>query len=500
MAAGGSFNFTATVTGAGETPTGTVSWTVTDPNGQAVSCAAPTLDDNGIGTCNVTDIIAGAYSATADYRGDPNYDASSGQDTMASISKATSGTTVIDNAAGVVTGGSFSFTATVSGAGATPTGTVSWTVTDPNSHAVTCAPSRLDGSGMGTCTVTDVIAGTYSATADYSGDPNYDASSGQDTMASISKATSGTTVIDNAAGVATGGSFSFTATVSGAGATPTGTVSWTVTDPNSHAVTCAPSRLDGSGMGTCTVTDVIAGTTRPPPITAATPTTTPARARTPWPPFPRLQAAPRSSTTRPAWSPVGASASPPPCRGPALTPTGTVSWTVTDPNSHAVTCAPSRLDGSGMGTCTVTDVIAGTYSATADYSGDANYDASSGHHTTAHIGSAAQTILFTSTASNAVFAGPAYSATAQSTSDLPVTITSSTTGVCSISSGQVSFDGVGTCTLNANQEGDAYWSEAVQVTQTFQVNRATPSGPFVDNIPTNATEFGTFVASVFTNG
>ncbi len=353
-----------------------------------------------MGTCTVTDVIAGTYSATADYSGDPNYDASSGQDTMASISKATSGTTVIDNAAGVVTGGSFSFTATVSGAGATPTGTVSWTVTDPNSHAVTCAPSRLDGSGMGTCTVTDVIAGTYSATADYSGDPNYDASSGQDTMASISKATSGTTVIDNAAGVVTGGSFSFTATVSGAGATPT----------------------------------------------------------------------------------------------------GTVSWTVTDPNSHAVTCAPSRLDGSGMGTCTVTDVIAGTYSATADYSGDANYDASSGHHTTAHIGSAAQTILFTSTASNAVFAGPAYSATAQSTSDLPVTITSSTTGVCSISSGQVSFDGVGTCTLNANQEGDAYWSEAVQVTQTFQVNRATPSGPFVDNIPTNATEFGTYVATVFTSG
>ena len=144
--------------------------------------------------------------------------------------------------------------------------------------------------------------------------------------------------------------------------------------------------------------------------------------------------------------------------------------------------------------------MAGDYSATADYGGDANYDASSGQDTTAHIGIAAQTILFTSTAPNAVFAGPAYSATAQSTSGLPVTITSSTTGVCSLSSGQVSFDGVGTCTLNANQEGDAYWSEAVQVTQTFQVNRATPSSPFIDNIPTNATEFGTYVASVFTSG
>ncbi len=81
-----------------------------------------------------------------------------------------------------------------------------------------------------------------------------------------------------------------------------------------------------------------------------------------------------------------------------------------------------------------------------------------------------------------------------------MTITSSTTDVCSISSGQVSFVGVGTCTLNANQEGDANWSEAVQVTQTFQVNRATPSTPSISNIPTNATEFGSYVASVSTSG
>ena len=90
-------------------------------------------------------------------------------------------------------------------------------------------------------------------------------------------------------------------------------------------------------------------------------------------------------TTRPAWPQAGASASPPACRAPASTPTGTVTWTVTDPNGQAVTCAPSTLNGSGRGTCTVTDVIAGTYSATADYSGDNNYDASAGQDTTASI-------------------------------------------------------------------------------------------------------------------
>ena len=248
LATGGTLIFTATVTGAGVTPTGTVSWTVTDPNGAAVACPPSTLDGSGDGTCTVTDVIAGTYSATADYGGDTNYGSSTGQDTAASISKAQSSTGVTDTAAGVATGGSFTFTATVSGPGVTPTGAVSWTVTDPNGHAVSCAPSTLNGSGVGTCTVTDVIAGTYSATADYGGDANYTGSSSEDT-ASVGEATSSTAVADNASGLATGGTLIFTATVTGAGATPTGSVSWTVTGPNGHAVSCAPSTLDGSGEG-----------------------------------------------------------------------------------------------------------------------------------------------------------------------------------------------------------------------------------------------------------
>jgi hypothetical protein len=498
VATGGNFSFTATVTGSGVTPTGTVTWTVNGPTG-SVPCGPSTLDDSGVGTCTVTDAIAGTYSASADYGGDSNYGSSTGQDTTASISKATTGTTVNDNAAGVATGGSFSFTATVSGPGVTPTGTVSWTVTDPNGQAVTCAPSTLNGSGVGTCTVTDAIAGTYSAGADYGGDTNYDPSSGQDTSASISKAGTGTTVNDNAAGVATGGSFSFTATVSGAGETPTGTVSWTVTDPHGQAVTCAPSTLDGSGMGTCSVTDVIAGTyTATADYGGDTNYDTSSGHDT------TAFIAKATSSTGVIDTAAGVvtggtfvfSAT---VSGPGVTPTGTITWTVSGPTGP-VSCAPSTLDDNGVGSCTITHAMAGDYSATADYSGDPNYDTSSGQDNTAHIGIAAQTILFISTAPNAVFAGSAYSATAQSTSGLSVTITSSTTNVCSISSGQVSFDGVGTCTLNANQEGDAYWSEAVQVTQTFQVNQATPSSPLIDNVPTNATEFGTYVASVFTSG
>lgn len=84
-----------------------------------------------------------------------------------------------------------------------------------------------------------------------------------------------------------------------------------------------------------------------------------------------------------------------------------------------------------------------------------------------------QQINFTSTApTDAVIDGRTYTPTASATSGLPVTITvdPSSSAICSIDgSGVVSFQGVGTCTLNANQSGDADYKPATQVQQTFNV-------------------------------
>src|ERR1019366_7028253 len=51
----------------------------------------------------------------------------------------------------------------------------------------------------------------------------------------------------------------------------------------------------------------------------------------------------------------------------------------------------------------------------------------------------------------------------------PVTFTSATTGVCTVSGSTVTFVGVGTCTINANQAGNASYSAASQVQQSFSV-------------------------------
>jgi hypothetical protein len=62
---------------------------------------------------------------------------------------------------------------------------------------------------------------------------------------------------------------------------------------------------------------------------------------------------------------------------------------------------------------------------------------------------------------------PTLSAT--STSGLTVAFTSATTGVCTVSGTSITFVGPGTCTINANQAGDATRAAAPQVQRSFAI-------------------------------
>jgi hypothetical protein len=85
------------------------------------------------------------------------------------------------------------------------------------------------------------------------------------------------------------------------------------------------------------------------------------------------------------------------------------------------------------------------------------------------VGAQNQTIAFSSTApANAIY-GDTYTPTATATSGLGVVFT--TSGACSFASGVVKMTGVGTCTVDANQAGDASWNPAPQVQQTFSVGQ-----------------------------
>jgi len=107
-----------------------------------------------------------------------------------------------------------------------------------------------------------------------------------------------------------------------------------------------------------------------------------------------------------------------------------------------------------------------------------------------------QTITFTSTApSNAVYNGPTYNVTASATSGLAVTFGTSTPGVCTVSGSTVSFVGVGTCTVTANQAGNANYAAAAQATQTFPVGQASQTITFTSTAPSNAVYNGSYTVA-----
>ena len=100
----------------------------------------------------------------------------------------------------------------------------------------------------------------------------------------------------------------------------------------------------------------------------------------------------------------------------------------------------------------------------------------------------AQTITWTSTAPTTAKFGGTYAPTATADSGLNVSITidPASSSVCSLANGTVSFIGVGTCTIKANQAGNSSYNSATEVTQTFSVSKADNSISAWSTAPTTA--------------
>ncbi|WP_164137694.1 autotransporter domain-containing protein [Stenotrophomonas maltophilia] len=144
---------------------------------------------------------------------------------------------------------------------------------------------------------------------------------------------------------------------------------------------------------------------------------------------------------------------------------------------YTVTSNPGGLTGSGSGSPIIvtglTNGIAYTFTATATNSaGTGSASAASNAITPASV----QTITFNNPGAQNYGTSPTLTAT--SSSGLPVTFTSSTTQVCTITSGgQLTFVAAGSCAINANQAGNGAFLPAPQVSQTFIVNALVPGAP-----------------------
>ena len=175
---------------------------------------------------------------------------------------------------------------------------------------------------------------------------------------------------------------------------------------------------------------------------------------------------------------------------PSGTPVGTVLFRAA---GSPISCSGgSQTLSSGVATCVTAFGSAGSRSITAAYAGSAPFAASTSSVLTQAVNQQTQTVTFTSTApAGAVVRGPTYAVSAAATSGLPVTFSSTTPTVCTVSGSSVSFVAGGTCTVLADQPGNAAYAPA-QASQSFTVARAAQTITITSAAPTNAVGAGTY--------
>ena len=164
------------------------------------------------------------------------------------------------------------------------------------------------------------------------------------------------------------------------------------------------------------------------------------------------------------------------------TATATSGLTVTFGSNSPSVCLAGGANGA-----TITFVGAGTCIIRADQSGNSNWNGAPQTLQSFTVAKGDQTITFTSTApAGAKVGGATYTATATATSGLAVAFTSATPSVCTsggTNGATITFVAVGTCTVNANQAGNANYNAAPQVQQSFTVAKGDQTITFTSTAP-----------------
>lgn len=356
---GQSVTFTAHVASASGTPAGPVSFT-----DGATTLGSVAVDGAGDANFTTSALAVGSHSLHANFNGGCASNSTSAAFTQ-TVNQAATTTAVASSVNPTITGGSTTFTATVSvsapGAG-TPTGTATF-----KDGATVLGSGAIDASGVATFSTNALGVGSHSITVDYGGDTSFAKSTSPAVSQVVNRDGSSVALTSSVNPTTYGGSTTFTATVTstGTGATPTGNVAFndngtllgTVAVNASAVATFSTAALLGGGH---TITAVYAGDTKH--ITAtgtviqavnAGPSTTVA-----------------TSLTNP--SVFGQSVT----FKASVTGTGqTATGTVTFSEGGVALGAPGTL-AAGAATISTAGLSVGTHSIVATYNGDTNYTTS----------------------------------------------------------------------------------------------------------------------------
>jgi hypothetical protein len=375
-------NVTAVAPGAG-TATGNVTFYDT---GLPIGTSALV---NGSATLTTASLAVGPHPMTAVYVGDPNFLSSVSAVLIQSVDASASIVSISGSPNTTIYGQSVQFNATVTAmSGGTPTGTI--TFRDGTTQLAVVSMS----GGNASYSTSTLPVGTHSIVAEYSGDTNHNPANGS-TPHLVNSAPSTTSLAAITNPSTFGQSITFTTMVSGTVGTPTGLVS--IYD----GATMVGSAALGAGGGATFTTAALAVGTHPLTVVYdgdsvyATSTSTVVN-----------QVVNKSNST------IGLSSSQNPQGvGAAVTLTATVAAVAPgagvasgnvaffDNTGTRVQIGSVALDGNGAAALVLSNLAVGTHAITAEYPGDASFNASVSASLFQVIDSLASAVALTTTPS-----------------------------------------------------------------------------------------------------
>ncbi|TCK73743.1 Ig-like domain-containing protein [Acidipila rosea] len=399
--AGAQVIFTATVTGSGGAPGGTVSF----KDGSAV-LGSSTLR-NGSAQIAISSLAIGSHAITAIYAGDANDGGSSSSPITQMVQQAASKLTLQSslNPSGV--GARVTFTATLASNGSIPTGTVVF-----EDGATVLGAGSVNGSGLASYSTTALATGQHSVTANYSGDANNGASVSAPINQIVQQNTT-TSLTANKTVTLGGTPLSLTASVVGANGSHQ--LSGSVTFKNGAATLGSPT-LNASGVAVLNTSTLPVGQES---ITATYSGDTTDLGSLSAPLIETVQQAATKAVVSSSGNPslLGSSVTfTVSVAGSGVTPTGTVTL-----RDGAAALGTASLNGNGLALFSTSSLTVGSHDITAIYSGDTDNTAATSAVFTQTIQQ--QTAITVTASANPALAtsGITFTANVRNTAGTPLT-------------------------------------------------------------------------------
>jgi len=399
-----------------------------------------TLNSAGVATLTTSTIPGGRSSITASYTGDSQYGVASSTAATVTVSQIKPAITLVSSVASVTYGAQVELTATLTGSGAAPTGSVAF-----YSGSVAVGQSSLN-NGTATLTLASLPAGKLSVTAHYGGDSNYTAVVSAAASVTVNKGAQTITFAPLPSAVSFGaGPLALSATASSGLA-----VTFSITGP----ARVSGTTLTTTGVGTVVITASQGGSADYLTATSVSQTIAVNKAAQ------AITFKPLATTQTYGVKPL------------ALSATASSGLAVT----FGVT-GPATVSGT-----TLTITGAGTVVVTANQNGNADYAAATPVSQTITVNKATQAITFKPLATTQTYGVKPFALSANASSGLPVTF--GATGPATVSGTTLTVTGAGTVVVTANQNGNANYAAAAPATQTIEVNKAAQSIAFAPLVKT----------------